>query len=360
MKLQVWFPALFILGGVWYFAFQRQAGYAWQDLPPQIEGQQFRIIVGLKDTEPRRWQGKVQVTGGEILSLSGWRFLGQDRANADGTFNFLTKMQPFEDQLRPGSYFGQTEMSGAPPQRQVPEGLLLKLRGSGSARIVLESGAGRLEFNTADVAYGARVTLLDGNASVEKLPVERRLSDADSANDQPAAAVTPDGAVWTAWVAYRDKSDVVMASDGRRMFTIGERGDLHAPAIAAGPGVVHVVWPRNDNGTFHLFGSVWREGKWSRPERLTNEKGNDVWPRMAGDGKGNIALVWQGFRVGRSLILLKVWNGKTWSKEESVSEGEGNCWMPAVAYGGSQLWIAWDSYATGAYQIYARRWKQPV
>jgi hypothetical protein len=224
----------------------------------------------------------------------------------------------------------------------------------------MESGAGRLEFNTSDVAYGVPVILLDGNASVEKLPVERRLSAADSANDQPAAAVTPEGAVWTTWVAYRDKSDIVMASDGSRMFTIGERGDLHAPAIAAGPGVVYVSWPRNDNGTFHLFGSLWREGKWSRPERLTNEKANDVWPRMAGDGKGNIALVWQGFRAGRSVILLKVWNGKTWSKEAMVSEGEGNCWMPAVAYGGGQLWIAWDSYATGAYQIYARRWKQPV
>src|SRR5260370_42274987 len=81
---------------------------------------------------------------------------------------------------------------------------------------------------------------------------------------------------------------------------------------------------------------------------------------MAGDGKGNIALVWQGFRAGRSVILLKLWNGKTWSKEEAVSEGEGNCWMPAVAYGGRQLWIARESDAPGAHQGYALRWEQPV
>ena len=30
VKPQVWFSALLMLGGVWYFAFQRQAGYAWQ------------------------------------------------------------------------------------------------------------------------------------------------------------------------------------------------------------------------------------------------------------------------------------------------------------------------------------------
>lgn len=301
------------------------------------------------------------MTGGEIVGLAGWRFSMQDRANNDGTFNFITKMQPLEDQLRQGSYFGQTEMAGQPAPRQISEGLLLKIRGSGSARVRLTSGSSRLEFATTDIAYGSRVLLLDGNASLERLPVERRISDPGSANDQPAAAVASDGTVWTAWVAYRDKSDVVMASDGRRAFSIGERGDLHAPAIAAGTGgEVHVAWPRNDDGVFHLYGSIWREGAWSRPERLTAEKGNDVWPRMAGDGKGNIALVWQGFRAGRYAILLRLWNGKTWSKEEIVSQGQGNCWMPAVAYGGGQLWLAWDSYDMGAYQIYARQWKQPV
>jgi len=207
-------------------------------------------------------------------------------------------MQPLEDQLRPAAIMARRTWLAAAP-RQVPEGLLLKIRGSGSARLSLVSGSSRLEFAAADLAYGARLFLMDGNASVERLPMERRISESGSANDQPAATVTPDGAVWTTWVAYRDKSDVVMASDGRRIFSVGERGDLHAPAIASGSGgEVYLVWPRNDNGTFHLFGSIWRQGAWSRPDRLTMEKGNDVWPRMAGDGKGNIALVWQAFERG--------------------------------------------------------------
>ena len=361
MKLRNWLVALPVLGAAWYFALDRQAGFAWQNLPPRIEGQQFRIILGLKDTQPKRWQGKVQVTGGDILALTGWRFAGQDRANDDGSFNFLTKMQPLEDQLRPGSYFGATPMEGPQPQRQVPEGLMLKIRGSASARVTLTAGAETLEFNTADIAWGARVPLLDGNAWVERLPLEQKLSDSGFANDQPAAAIATDGNLWTAWVAYRDKADVVMASDGTRVFTLGGRGDLHAPAIAAGArGLVWAVWPRNDGGTFHLYGASGNSGKWSAPERLTNDKGNDVWPRMASDGKGNIALVWQGFRSGKSAILLKQWNGKNWSKEETVSEGSGNCWMPVAAYGGGRLWITWDSYSTGAYQIYARQWKQKV
>ena len=57
MKPRAWIFAPLVLGGTWYFAFEREAGYAWQDLPPQAEGQQFRIILGLKDTQPRAWQG---------------------------------------------------------------------------------------------------------------------------------------------------------------------------------------------------------------------------------------------------------------------------------------------------------------
>ena len=43
-----------------------------------------------------------------------------------------------------------------------------------------------------------------------------------------------------------------------------------------------------------------------------------------------------------------------------MSEGAGNCWAPAAAFERGKLWIAWDSYATGAYQIYARQGTGPV
>ena len=336
MRSRFWLFALVPLAAIAYFVVDRQAGYAWQNLPPQAEGQQFRIIVGLKDAQPRRWQGRIQVTGAEIDAMSGWRFSGPDRANPDGTFNFQTKMQPLEDQLRPGSAYGATPMTGNPEPRQVPEGLLLKTHGGNAARVTFDSPDARFEFNGADLSFGESRLFLDGNVMVEKLPFEQRLSDPGATNDQPAIAATPAGVVWTAWVAYKDKSDVIQVSDGSRVYTVGERGDLHAPAIAASADEVYVAWPRYDNGVYHLYGAAFRKAAWSKPERLTDSAGNDVWPRMAADDKGNMALVWQGFRNGRSVILLKLWDKKSWRKEEIVSEGAGNCWMPSVAYGGNQ------------------------
>ena len=44
-------------------------------VPPQVT---FRILLGIGDTNPANWDGKIAVTGGEIVSIQGWRFAGSD------------------------------------------------------------------------------------------------------------------------------------------------------------------------------------------------------------------------------------------------------------------------------------------
>ncbi len=332
-----------------------------QALPPAVDGQQFRIVAGLKDREARTWKGSVRVSGGEILALEGWRFSPNDQASANGEFSFRTKIGLLENQLRPGEYFGQTGFEAQAYQRLIPQGLQVKLRGASAARVEFSSGAGSFGFHTADVSYGERVPFLDGNASVERLPLEQKLSDGDSANDQPAVAIGTDGKRWVAWESYRDKADEIRVSDGSQVFTVSGRGDLHAPAIAAdASGGVRVVWPQRESGVFQLQSAEFREGQWSAPRPLTSGPGNNLWPRMASDGAGKMAVVWQGFRGDQSVILVREWSGANWAPERRASEGAGNCWSPAAAYGSGKLWIAWDSYATGAYQIYARAANGPV
>lgn len=356
-RISPFFGALAIVPAVLYFAMRQPLLVHSQSLPPAPEGQQFRIAVGLTDKDAKPWKGRIAVSGGDILSLEGWRASPGDSANANGDFAFTIKIGLLENQLLPGEPYGQTGRNGQAYRHEIPQGLLLKLKGSGAARVQFESGSGTFAFQTDQIAYGARVPFLDGNASVERLPMEQKLSASGTADDHPAIAVSPDGKRWVAWLAYKDKSDGVMVSDGSQVYSVGERGDLHAPAIAAdGRGSIAVVWPRNENGGFQLYGSTFRNGAWTKSEALTSTGSSNFWPQLASDAKGNVALVWQGFRNGQSVILARLWNGSRWSAERRVDDGPGNCWAPAVAYGGGRVWIAWDSYATGAYQIYAREW----
>ncbi len=362
MKILIRVSGVVILAGAVAFVISRRPAIVHsQNLPPVPSGQQFRIVFGLQDSQPRRWDGKISVTGGEILSVDGWRSDPSDHSSADGSFAFSTKIGLLEDQLRPGSYFGQTGYDNQSYRHLIPQGLLLKVRGSGAATVRVESAGGGFSFQTDQIDWGVRVPFLGGNASVERLPMEQKISSPGAADDYPAITIAPDGKRWIAWLSYRNKSDGVMVSDGQRVYEVGDRGDLHAPAIASDArGGIEVVWSRHQNGSFQLFGSRFRGGSWERPQQLTTAGNSNFWPQLASDGAGHFALVWQGLRDGQSSIFMRLWNGRRWSSEQRVSEGPGNAWSPAASYGGGKLWIAWDSYQSGAYQIYAREWKKPI
>jgi hypothetical protein len=322
---------------------------------------QFRVIVGLTDSAAKPWQGEIAVSGATLDSLSGWRFSQDDRVEPTGKFDFRTKIAALENQLLPGRKFGQTDWADPGMQRLVPQGLIVRTRGGDGGRIQFESGSGSFEFAASAAPLGKTLSVLGGNGSVEQLPVEEKLSEPRIADDYPALAVTPDGARWVAWLAYEKGADRVLVRGGGRTYDVTGPGDHHGPALAAdGKGKIWAAWSRNEDGVFQLYARAFDGKDWSQPQKLTLRDGSNIWPRLASDGKGKLALVWQGFRDNRAAILGRLWDGSNWSEEATLSESNGNCWAPAVAFGGGKLWVAWDSYSTGAYQIYARPWTSPV
>jgi hypothetical protein len=322
---------------------------------------QFRVALGLKDTVPKPWLGEVTVAGAALDSVSGWRFSQADKAGPGGRFDFTTKVGPLENQLASGQKYGQTDWNDARIRRLIPQGLIVRTRGGDGGRIRFESGSGNFEFAAGELPLGKVIFVLGGNGSVERLPIEEKLSEAGSADDYPSLAVAPGGARWVAWLAYENGADRVVARGGGKIHELAGRGDHHTPSLAAdGKGKIWAVWPANDGGTFHLYARAFDGASWSAPEKLTSQGGSNIWPRLASDGKGRLALVWQGFRDNRSVILGRLWDGSKWSAEARLSDGSGNSWTPSVAYGGGKPWVTWDSYATGAYQIYARPWTGPV
>ena len=318
---------------------------------------QFRITVGYKDADPRLWRGKLSAANGELLSAKGYRFSQADAIAPDGAFSFRTKVGPLENQLRTKNPYGQTAWDDPDIRRLIPEGLTVGLAGSDATEVKFESDAGTFSFRVGDTRMGVALSLLDGNVIVERMPVEQTLSEKGRADDYPAIAIAPDGKRWTAWLSYQEGADeVVVSGDGKR-HRVTARGDHHAPAIAAASdGSVRVAWSQNEQGTFHIYSRVYRDGKWSAPEKITAGEGSNIWPALVSDGATKMALVWQALRGNQSVIAGRMFDGQAWGAETRLSEGNGNCWTPTAAFGGGKLWIAYDSYVTGNYQIYARQW----
>jgi hypothetical protein len=318
---------------------------------------QFRISVGLADAEGKQWAGRIRVTGGELAGVEGWRFSQRDRVSAAGAFEFDTRVANFENQLRTTREYGQTDWNDPDIRRVVPSGLILRVRGSENTRIEFASGEEAFDFTAASVPFGVTLSRLSGNAAVIRMPAEERVSEAGVHDDDPAITFTADGQRWITWLAFDADGDYVMARSAGEAIRLTDKGDHHAPSIAADSrGLVHVAWSQREEEEWHIYMASRAGGVWSRARRMTQPGSSNIWPRLVSDGDRRLALVWQSLRGGRSSVFTRVWEGPGWGAEKQLNEDGGNAWAPSAAFGGGKLWFAWDSYSSGAYQIYVREW----
>src|SRR5947199_8158309 len=100
-----YFSLCALSGAAILFLILRPAAVQPQDAPAENISQ-FRMVVGLTDTGPKDWPGKLAVTGGDLVSARGWRFSQQDRVDATGEFQFRTKIGALENQLLAAHPYG--------------------------------------------------------------------------------------------------------------------------------------------------------------------------------------------------------------------------------------------------------------
>jgi len=332
--------------------------------PVEDSTRQFRVTLGLRDTAPRAWTGRVRASGGngaELVRVRGWRFSGQDQTSQDGSFWFQTKMGNYEDQLFAGHAYGARDWNDPGIRRHIPQGLLIRARGGAGARLTIsfegEGAPSPIDFALDRPGYFDPLIALDGNAYVERLPVELRLSENGMEDDAPALTIAPDGTPYTAWVAYQDQGDWVVVGDGITSTRITEKGDHQSPAIAAlKNGWVLAAWAQRDEGGFNIYTSFRVAGRWTPARRMTALAGSHISPHLAADPDGRAVLVWQSLREGRAEIRMRIFDGRNWNVEEPVNQDPANAWAPTVAALSKRALVAWDSYAGGAYQIWFREW----
>ena len=163
----------------------------------------YRIIFGETDTAGKTWDGSIEVPGGEVVSLAGWRLGPTDSIDGVRGWKLSTRVANMEDQRRGPTVVGQPAV-----QRLIEAGVIAAVRAAPGRAVRVTTAQGNFEFT--DVAMGGGASFLGGNAMVERVPETERLTDAAYEDDFPAAAVTRDGSLWVAWLGYRDKADYVL------------------------------------------------------------------------------------------------------------------------------------------------------
>lgn len=325
-----------------------------QPAPAANQLQSVTMIFGAKDTQPTAWDGSVSISSGSIEKLISYH--ATEQSSIEGhSWKCSTHVW--------GAFSGGMHPNEKPQPQPTPLqtcGVTLYFRAPETAEIAVKVPKGEFRFRPLDLAENEGLFPLAATIEVYRSAITEQASTAEYEDDFPSIAA--DGnRLWLAWVAYRNKEDHVLLRSYENgawgnVTTITDRpGDVFSTAVAVANGKPVVVWSERGENGFQL--KSWTPG--GPVESITNTEGNHIFHRLAADGKGNLHVAWQSARNSRSDIYWKpYWNGK-WGAEVNLSDAKrderANDWNPAIVVDrDGTAWIAWDSYATGRYNIFLR------
>ncbi len=169
------------------------------------------------------------------------------------------------------------------------------------------------------------------------------------------------------WLAFDGQRDAVYAAvhgagGWQKPERLSEGTNVHfPPRVASDPsGGFYIVWAARTNDAYALFGRQLRDGNTGALETLTDGAGNDGEPVLA-SSRDAIWLAWESFRDGGFDVWARRRDGTGWGDPIRVTDHPRSDLQPSVAVDASgAAWVAFVSwrdgdYASGNYEIYAAR-----
>jgi hypothetical protein len=319
----------------------------------------IRVQLGVNDSHPRAWEGKLAVTGGEIVALRHWRPRPGDTIDGATSFKLATR-QGVMFQKRPWEPpFPDVQQ----PYLNVP-GLIVDVKGGASTRLRFATNNGNFEIAPLALRPGVPQPLLGGAILADRVAHAQTLSANAGQADFATLAGGSGGELFSAWVSYRDGASTVLTRrfNGQAWETPEPvspgHNDVHlVKAARDAQGGYWLVWSSQQNGNWDLYARRFFQGRWSPIERLSDDPQPDIYPVIAANPQG-VWVVWQGFRNGKSNIFARRHTGGQWQPLGEVSSSPANDWAPAVATSSNgDVTVAWDTYDQGHYDVVMRRYQ---
>ena len=352
-----------LLGAVLFVAASIAAFGQAPSLSPQLDADSvvsLRLMFGLDRFTPQRWDGGITVGAGRVVRMSGVHFEGRDEVVGRDRWRLTNRVTRYADSTTQRGYDPVHTRQYA----MIPNGVAATLEAAETSPIEVATEQGSFSFALQDVDFGRERKFLDGLASVQRIPTTLDLTAGDSDNDYPALAADA-GGIWVSWISYRDERDAVWLArhDGERWLepvrvSPEPYADNFRTAVAIDRnGAAVVVWSgKSPDGAWGLYSRSFSSGALSEVSSLA-DAGPNLYHQAVSDSAGNVHVAWQSFRRSVARILHTRWDGSAWSGESNVSEAaDSDNWAPAVAADSKgNVWVGWDGYADGDFNVYVRR-----
>ncbi|HEY3838072.1 MAG TPA: hypothetical protein VGL72_15935, partial [Bryobacteraceae bacterium] len=310
----------------------------------------------LRDGE-KDYSGSVTANGGTIRKIDEWRFTQGDAVNPPNAWKLRIKLANFENEPNDPNRI----VNGGGIARNILTAGVFVTVDSSAASVAVQTAQGNFSINTRELQYGNLLRFLGGDVLVQRTPSAVRLSPKNAEeHDFPSITVTRNGVVWTAWQAYQDRGDNVYArrsTDAAPMKVTEQKGDIYRTSVGEdAAGHVHVVWSERSDIDWNLRERVYDGSNWGAIRTISaGVTSPNMFHKLApAVGGGPLNLVWVGYEGGQSYLYVSKWSGSAWSQPQKMSDA--SVWAPdAVTDKEGNLYLAWDSYKAGNYDIFFRR-----
>lgn len=340
---------------------RRPVTYAQTGVPPARTG--ITITFGEKQEATFDYSGNLSLSEGRVETLIPWRFFGGDALQGADGWKLVTRRGNFENQPdRPVPI-----STPGPVQNIIPKGVTAIVDAPPSSTATVRTAHGTFTFRLDELSGGRILNFEGGDVTVQATvaPVEvsqpRPSPDVVAENDYPMLAMAADGSAWVAWQIYKDGGDQILTAHStgngwsapEALTDPGQ--DLFHTAIAQdAAGRVWVVWSQRTGEAWDLVARVRDARGWSAPRKVTNGNGPNFFHRLVRDRNGSLHLIWVAHLNAVSHVMVSALSGDAWSAPQEISGP--SAWMPdAAADSQGNLWVAWDSYRNGNYDIFLRR-----
>ena len=207
--------------------------------------------------------------------------------------------------------------------------------------------------------------LLASVALLEGAWASKRLTFNSGVSQYPAVAASGAG-VYVVWeddmagnpeIYFRRSSDSGATWDGAQRITdkatISKRAD-----IAVSGANVYVVWHDDTPGVDDIYfrRSADRGSTWQAAKKITFTAGSSSWPAVAANG-ANVYVTWIDNTPANNEIYFRRSgdNGATWNPVKRLTHDAGSSEYPAVAVSGADVYLLWSDNTPGNKEIFFRR-----
>ncbi|MGH9672527.1 MAG: hypothetical protein ACRD44_05050, partial [Bryobacteraceae bacterium] len=302
---------------------------------------------------PTQWDGSASISTGRIEKIEGWHFNAAAKVSGTAWECSTSAWAPFSGGMHPNE-------KPQPRATSVePTGVTIYFRAPPEAVLSVKIPKGEFSFRPMDLPEREGLFPLAATIEVYRTPPVENISDSTLEDDYPSIAAEGSN-VWVAWQGYKDLAEQVFLrkwSNGTwaGSSAITEKpGDIFGTAVTVSNGKATVLWSERAADGWAI-----RAREEGAAIETVADAGNNLFHRAVADRDGNVHVAFQSARRGRSDIYLRSRVKGRWQPEINLSDPKrdlrANDWSPAIAVDREGVvWVAWDGYGSGSYNIYLR------